>query len=505
MERFLNYIGGERRAARSEQWLVSVDPSTGEPWAEVPDSDSTDVEDAVAAASRAFAESDWRRIPAAERAARLRSLADSVEANAERLSDVETRDNGRPLRETRFSQIPGAAMQIRYLAGLSEDITGSTLNIRPDTMAYTMWEPVGVVAVIIPWNGPLPVFFAKVTAALAAGNAVIVKPAQQATASILEATKLFDDLDIPAGLVNVVSGRGASVGDAIAGHPGVGKISFTGSTETGRRIMQSATVNIKNLLLELGGKSPNIVFADADLDAAAAGAAAGIFTPNAGQACVAGSRILVESAVYDEFVARLAKHAENIVVGDPFDPDTGMGPIANGSQYESIRSYLDVGRSEGAALEFGGRVTEQLMPESSRLRGGYFVEPTLFTTDRNSLRVAREEIFGPVAVAVPFQHEEDAVRIANDTEYGLAAGVWTEDLRRAHRMTRRLQAGVVWVNTYKAMHWALPFGGHKHSGNGTAGGPTALHEWMNQKSVWMNVGEQLPPAAPVGDSRLPIK
>ena len=492
MERFLNYIGGERRAARSEQWMQSEDPSTGEIWAEIPASEPVDVDDAVAAAAHAFSESDWRRVPAAERAARLRGLADAVEANAERLSEVETRDNGRPLRETRFSQVPGAAMQIRYLAGLAEDITGSTLDIRPDTLSYTLWEPVGVVAVIIPWNGPLPVFFAKVAAALAAGNAVIVKPAQQATASILEAAKLFEDLDFPAGLVNVVSGKGSSVGDAIAGHPGIGKISFTGSTETGRRIMQSGTVNIKNLLLELGGKSPNIVFADADLDAAAAGAAAGIFTPNAGQACVAGSRILVEASVYDEFVARLAKRAENIVVGDPFDLETGMGPIANQPQYEGIRSYLDIGRNEGAAVGFGGRATDQLMPEGSPLRGGYFVEPTLFTTDRNSLRVCQEEIFGPVAVAVPFKGEEEAVRIANDTEYGLAAGVWTEDLRRAHRMTRAIQAGVVWVNTYKAMHWALPFGGHKQSGNGTAGGPTALNEWMNQKSVWMHVGARVP-------------
>lgn len=489
MERFLNYIGGQHRQARAERWLDSVDPSTGEVWAQIPDGGAEDVDDAVAAARDAFETSDWRRVPFAERSARLRAWADAIEANAERLSEVETRDNGRPLRETRFAQLPGAAMQVRYIAGLAEGIEGSTVAIRPDAFAYTVWEPVGVAALIIPWNGPLPVFFAKVAAALAAGNAVVVKPAQQASASILEATRLFADLDIPPGLVNVVAGKGSTVGEAIAGHPGIGKISFTGSTETGRRIMQRATVNIKNLLLELGGKSPNIVFADADLEAAAAGVAAGIFTPNAGQACVAGSRILVQASVYDEFVGLLAKHAENLAVGDPMDLGTGMGPIANDTQYESIRSYLRIGREEGAQIAFGGRSTPELMPTGSRLSGGYFVEPTLFTTDNNRLRVCQEEIFGPVAVALPFESEQEAIQIANDTPYGLAAGLWTEDLRRAHRLTRQLSAGSVWVNTYKAMHWALPFGGHKHSGNGTANGVTALHEWMDLKSVLMNIGD----------------
>ncbi|MGW3468431.1 aldehyde dehydrogenase family protein [Saccharopolyspora sp. NPDC000995] len=489
---FLNYIGGRNRQARSGRWLDSIDPATGEVWAQIPDGTSEDVDDAVAAAQDAFENSDWGRVPAAERAARLRAWADAIEANAERLSEVETRDNGRPLRETRFAQLPGAAMQVRYLAGLAEDIEGSTVDIRPDTFAYTLWEPVGVAAVIIPWNGPLPVFFAKVAAATAAGNAVIVKPAQQASASILEATRLFADLDIPPGLVNVVAGKGSTVGDAIARHPGIGKISFTGSTETGRRIMQRATVNIKNLLLELGGKSPNIVFADADLEAAAAGAAAGIFTPNAGQACVAGSRILIESAVYDEFVGLLAKQTEKLSVGDPMDLATGMGPIANDTQYDTIRSYLRTGREEGAGLAFGGRCTGELMPSSSRLSGGYFIEPTLFTSKDNRMRICQEEIFGPIATALPFDSEQEAIEIANDTPYGLAAGLWTEDLRRAHRLTRQLRAGIVWVNTYKAMHWALPFGGHKHSGNGSAGGSTALREWMDSKSVWMNVGNPAP-------------
>ncbi|MEU6415947.1 aldehyde dehydrogenase family protein [Streptomyces spiralis] len=489
MEEFLNYIGGERRPARSGAWLDSVNPATGKPWARIPASSAEDVDDAVQAAQQALETSGWAYVSAAERAARLRALADAIDTHTERLSEIETLDNGRPLRETRFAQLPGAALQVRYLAGLAENLHGSTVDIRSEAFAYTSWEPIGVTALIIPWNGPLPVFFSKVAASLAAGNAIVVKPAQQATASILEATRLFDEASFPPGLVNVVSGRGSEVGDAVAGHPGIGKISFTGSTETGRHIMQRATVNIKNLLLELGGKSPNIVFADADLDAAVAGVAAGIFTPNAGQACVAGSRVLIESSVYDEFVERLAAHAQSITVGDPMDLSTGMGPIATQAQYDTVRSYLQLGREEGADLAFGGRTTADLVKEGSPLRGGYYVEPTLFATRDNGLRISQEEIFGPVAVALPFDGDDQAVELANDTPYGLAAGLWTEDVRRAHRVTRRLRAGNVWVNTYKAMHWALPFGGHKQSGNGgTANGPTALHEWMDLKAVWMNIG-----------------
>ncbi|MBB4788576.1 aldehyde dehydrogenase family protein [Streptomyces rapamycinicus] len=488
LKEFLNYIGGERRPSRSGAWLDSVDPSTGQVWARIPASTAGDVDDAVRAAQHAFDSGDWTDLPAAERAARLRAWADAIETNAEWLSEVETRDNGRPLRETRFAQLPGAAMQVRYIAGLAENIQGSTVDVRPGAFAYTRWEPVGVTALIIPWNGPLPVFFAKVAASLAAGNAIVVKPAQQATVSILEATRLFDELDIPPGLVNVVSGRGSKVGDAVTGHPGIGKISFTGSTETGRRVMERATVNIKNLLLELGGKSPNIVFADADLDAAVAGVSAGVFTPNAGQACVAGSRVLIEASVYDDFVERLAAHARSIAVGDPMDLATGMGPLATESQYDTVRSYLRLGQEEGARLAVGGRTTQDLIKEGSPLRGGFYAEPSLFTTEDNGLRISQEEIFGPVAVALPFDGEDQAVTLANNTPYGLAAGVWTEDVRRAHRMANRLRAGNVWVNTYKAMHWAMPFGGQKQSGNGgTANGATALHEWMDLKSVWMNV------------------
>jgi aldehyde dehydrogenase (NAD+) len=473
VERFLNYIAGDHRPARAERWLESINPATGMAWAQVPASEAADLDDAVSAAQRAYENSDWNRVPAAVRAARLRAWADAVEAAADRLAEVETTDNGRPWRDTRHALLPGAAMQIRYLAGLGEVIEGSTVELRPDTLTYTAYEPAGVTAIIVPWNGPLPVFFAKVAATLAAGNA---------------ATRLFDDLDIPKGLVNVVCGSGATVGDAIARHPGISKISLTGSTATGRRLMEQGAGTIKRLLLELGGKSPNIVFADADLEAAAASAAAGIFTLNAGQSCIAGSRILVEDSIAEEFTDRLAKHADAIVLGDPMDPQTGMGPLANRAQFDTVLSYLAAGQEQGARLVRGGRSGRELFPAGSAFADGYFVEPALFATPDNSLRICQEEIFGPVAVVLPFSGEAEAVRIANDSPYGLTAGVWTEDLRRAHRMVRALQAGTVWVNLYKAMHWAMPFGGVKQSGNGTANGSHEVMDWMIPKNVWMRFG-----------------
>jgi aldehyde dehydrogenase (NAD+) len=293
---------------------------------------------------------------------------------------------------------------------------------------------------------------------------------------------------LPKGLVNVVAGDGPTAGDALVAHPGVGKINFTGSTETGRTITCRSASNLKRLSLELGGKSPNIVFADADLDAATAGVATGIYTGGAGQACIAGSRILVEASIYDEFVERLREHAEKMVVGDPNDLATAMGPIAFAEQYDKVRSYLRSGPEEGAELAFGGGVGTDVVPADSPLAGGYFVEPTLYRVPNNGLRICQEEIFGPVAVAMPFETEDEAVAIANDTRYGLASGVWTSNLTRAHRMAARIRAGSVWINTFRRIHWAVPFGGFKESGNHPAGGVEALNEWMDLKSVWVELG-----------------
>src|SRR5215207_7033675 len=485
MREFGNYIDGERRAARSGRWIDSVNPATGEAWAKIPASDAADVEDAVAAATSAAG--SWAATPPMRRAMILRAWADRIGPATEELSELETRDNGRALRETRMGDLPGSALLVQYVAGLADKVTGDNVHLSAQSVNYTVHEPVGVVGVIIPWNAPLAMFFAKVSAALAAGNAVVVKPAEQASCSILAATALLDDLGLPKGLVNVVAGDGPTAGDALVTHPGVGKISFTGSTDTGRTITARSVTNLKRLALELGGKSPNVVFADADLDAAAAGVAAGIYTGGAGQACIAGSRILIEAPIFDEFVDRLRDHAEKLAVGDPMDLATAMGPIAFAEQYGKVRSYLRLGPEEGARLVFGGGTGTDVVPAGSPLAGGYFVAPTLFRVPRNGLRICQEEIFGPVAVAMRFDTEDEAAAIANDTRYGLAAGVWTQNLSRAHRMAARIRAGSVWVNTYRRIHWAVPFGGLKESGNGPANGVDGLREWMELKSVWVEL------------------
>jgi len=485
MREFGNHIDGEQRPARDAGWLDSTDPSTGEVWARVPASGPADIDDAVTAATRAA--EPWARTSPMQRAMILRAWANEISTHAEELSEIETRDNGRALRETRLGDLPGSGLLVHYVAGLADKVTGDTVNLSQHSVNYTTYQPIGVVGVIIPWNAPLAMFFAKVSAALAAGNAVVVKPAEQASCSILAATAVLAKVGMPPGLVNVVAGDGPTAGDALVTHRGVGKISFTGSTDTGRTIAARSVTNLKRLALELGGKSPNVVFADADLDAAAAGVAAGIYTGGAGQACIAGSRILIEAPIFDEFVERLRDHAEKLAVGDPMDLATAMGPIAFAEQYGKVRSYLRLGPEEGARLVFGGGTGTDVVPAGSPLAGGYFVAPTLFRVPRNGLRICQEEIFGPVAVAMPFDTDDEAAAIANDTRYGLAAGVWTQNLSRAHRMAARIRAGSVWVNTYRRIHWAVPFGGLKESGNGPANGVDGLREWMELKSVWVEL------------------
>lgn len=470
MTQFLNYIGGQQRPA-AKGWLDSVDPATGEVWAQVPAGGAADIDDAVRAARTAFP--GWRDTPPLQRAMKLRAWADAIMANAQELAEIESRDNGRVLKETRQGDLPGGALHVHYNAGLADKIVGDTIRINPSAFTYTQYEPYGVVGVIIPWNAPLAMFFAKVSAALAAGNAVVVKPAEQAACSILAACRLFDEVGFPPGLVNVVVGEGPDAGDALVGHDDVAMVHFTGSTATGKKIKQRSAGNLKNVSLELGGKSPNIVFPDADLDKATVGVATGIYTGGAGQSCIAGSRILIHAEIFDDFVARLEAFASKIDVGDPMDPATDMGPVAFRGQYDKVRSYLDP-----AAVIFGGRSGPDMTTT-----GGFYVEPTLLNASAE--RARREEIFGPVAVAVPFTDEAEAIAIANDTSFGLAAGVWTESLGRAHRLVDALEAGTVWVNTYRRLHWALPFGGHKQSGNAPANGVEALREWMNLKAVWM--------------------
>jgi aldehyde dehydrogenase (NAD+) len=377
---------------------------------------------------------------------------------------------------------------MEYHAGLAETISGRTVHVSPSATTYTLKQPYGVVGLIVPWNAPLAMFLAKATAAIAAGNTIVVKPPELAAVSTLKAAALLEEAGIPPGVVNIVVGEGRTAGASLASHPGVRMLSFTGSTQTGRAIIGAAAGNLKSLSLELGGKSPHIVFADADLDAAVDGLASGIFTASAGQACIAGSRILLQSSIYDDVVARLAERARAMTLGDPLDAATDMGPVISQTQFDKIRRYIDQAIDDGGSMLFGGRSGAAVVGDSPRLQHGNFIEPTLVATDDSQATICREEVFGPVAVVSRFEDETDALRIADDTEFGLAAGVWTTDLGRAHRLIDRLGAGTVWVNTYRRLHWALPFGGHRESGIGVANGPDALAEWLEDKTAWIEHG-----------------
>src|SRR5262245_56261150 len=446
-ERFLNWIDGKEAAAANGGWLESVDPSRGEVWALVPDGRAADIDRAVQAARRAFREGPWRTLGASERARLLRRVGDLVAARVQELARLESRDNGKAIRET-AAEVGAVAEMYWYWAGAADKIQGETIRVGPGSFNFTLHEPIGVVGAIIPWNSPLSLFAAKVGAILAAGNTVVVKPAEEAACTSLAFARYFEEAGFPPGVVNVVTGLGTEAGDALVRHPDVGKITFTGETSTARIITARSADTLKRLSFELGGKSANVVFADADLDAAARGACGAVFTGGAGQTCVAGSRLLVERSVYDEFLARVEKVAREIPPGDPLDPQTALGPLAFERQYEKVLSYLGVGRREGGEVAFGGEHGAALFPAGSPFAKGYFVRPTLFRGARNDMRVCREEIFGPVTAAIPFEDEAEAVAIANDSSYGLAAGVWTQDLKGGHRMLPAPDAGVVSVQAY---------------------------------------------------------
>ena len=485
---FLQTIDGAQVAAADGGVLDSVDPSTGAGWATVPRGGSADVDRAVAAADRARV--SWRDLGAAGRARHLRRVADVFAGHGDELSEIKTRDNGRILADTRGLDLPSCVEMWHYFAGAADKLHGDTVDIGPEAFTFTRREPVGVVGVVLPWNAPLSLFTAKVAAALAGGNTVVVKPAEQASCSVLRAAALISEAQaLPPGVLNVVAGLGAEVGEALVRHPGVGRITFTGSTATARTISTAAAPTLTPLAFELGGKSPNIVFADADLDAAAVGVSTmSLFTGNAGQTCIAGSRILVHESIVDDLLARVEKIASGVRLGDPMDPATTMGPIVSAGQLERVRSYLalGLGADGGAELVFGGRSGADLFPAGSAHAGGYYVEPTLFR-GTNDLRIAREEIFGPVGVVLTFRNDDEALALANDSPYGLACGVWTTDLTRAHRCIRDVEAGAVWVNTYRKNHWALPFGGVKDSGYGRDSGMESVLEGTVLKSAWIDL------------------
>ena len=468
-------IDGEWVAASSGRTFRCVDPFTEESWGEVPEAEPADVDRAVRAARRAFDDDGWPRRPAAQRAALLRRLAQLIETHADALTYQQIRENGKLVSEMR----PGSDALARacyYFAGLAETLSGATLPPVQGFSTYTLREPIGVIAAVTPWNSPLMILGWKLFPALAAGNTVVVKPSEVTPTSTLELARLAVEAGFPPGVINVVTGHGQPAGAALIEHPGVDKIAFTGSTMTGKAVARAAAERCARVSLELGGKSPNIVFADANLPAAVEGVIAGIFAAT-GQTCVAGSRVLIERAIYDEMADLLVQRARGLKTGDPLDRASELGPLASQAQLAKVLGYFEIARGERLELLAGGRRME---------RSGFFVEPTVYGHVRNDSRIAHEEIFGPVAALIPFRDEDEAVAIANDTPFGLAAGVWTESIRRVHRVVPRLRAGTVWVNNYRQVGYGTPFGGLRQSGIGRELGPEALHEYTEVKSVWID-------------------
>lgn len=474
-------IGGDRVRAADGGTFEAIDPFTGAAWATVPSATGSDVDAAVEAAAGAFAA--WSATPGVRRAELMHALADAVLADADRLALWETTDNGKVIRETR-PQMAFVARNLRYFAGYADKLHGRTIPLdNPAVFDYTVRRPYGVCALITAWNSPLSLLANKLPPALAAGNTVVVKPSEHASVTTTELARLATEVGFPPGVINVVTGDGA-VGDRLTRHPGVAKISFTGGGPAGRRVAANAAERLVPVTLELGGKSPNIVFADADVDRAIVGAVAGIFGA-AGQTCVAGSRLLVERGVYDRVVDGVAERARAIRLGDPRLPETEMGPVANRPQYDRILGVIDAARAAGSVVAAGGGAAE-----GAALGTGLFVEPTVFADVDPSGALAREEVFGPVLSVIPFDDEDEAVRVANASEYGLAAGVWTRDLGRSHRVTNALEAGVVWVNTYRSTAAQAPFGGTKQSGYGRERGEDALAEYTYVKNVMVDISTE---------------
>lgn len=483
LPQYQHFINGVPVPPANSSHFETENPYTGEAWALIARGDARDVNAAVAAAHAAF-EGPWGSLTATRRGQLLRRLADLILENAPHLAEIEQRDNGKLFSEV-VAQVRYMGDYFHYYAGLADKIESKVIPTdKPGVFAFTRYEAKGVVAIITPWNSPLTLTSWKLAPALAAGCTAVVKPSEFTSASMLEFAALFEKAGFPPGVVNVVTGFGAEVGEPLVSHPDVAHIGFTGGELAGKRIYEAAARNLKTVTLELGGKSPNIIFDDADLDQAVKGIVSGIFAAS-GQSCQAGSRVLVQQSIHDELIRRLIDFVGTAKLGDPTHPDTQIGPIATRPQFEKILSYIQIARNEGARCVLGGKAR-------SDLGAGQFIEPTIFTGVDNRMRIAQEEVFGPVLCVIPFKDEEEAIRIGNDILYGLAGAVWTRSLHRAMLVTQRLKAGTVWVNNYRATSMTTPFGGYKRSGIGRESGSDAIYEYLDTKSVWISTDLDVP-------------
>jgi aldehyde dehydrogenase (NAD+) len=481
------FIGGEFVDGLAGGTIEVLNPFDGEKLADVAEARAEDVDRAVDAAAGAFPA--WSRTAASERGRLLFALSSAVEASAARLAELESRDTGHPIRDSVNLDVPRTVLGFRYFAGMADKIEGSVIPVDPGFLNYVEREPLGVVGQIVPWNFPLMFTSWKLGPALAAGNTVVLKPAELTPLTSLAIAELVRDVGFPPGVVNIIPGYGATAGQRLAEHDQVAKLSFTGSTATGRKLVAASAGNLKKLQLELGGKGPNIVFDDAELDAAVAGSAFGLFH-NQGQACIAGTRILLHAAIADRFLDAFLALARSIRLGDPLDPRTEMGPLTSRLHQERVLSYCEIARREGGEFLIGGKA-----PSDPALARGCFVEPTLVRAAPHHT-VCRDEVFGPFATVTTFSDEDEALRIANDTRYGLGAGLWTRDVKRAHRVAKAIRSGMVWVNCYKRVHPGSPFGGVGESGYGREMGFEVMREYTQPKSVWINVDAKIPPFYP---------